>query len=56
MMIAVVASSGFSARLAAIAGPMRPWAQAVASAGDGHRRGGYKDDPDQIHAFSLPVG
>src|SRR5688572_109854 len=31
-MIAVVASSGFSARLAAAAGPMRPWAQAVARA------------------------
>ena len=32
-MTAVVDSSGFSARLAAAAGPMRPCAQAVASAG-----------------------
>ena len=29
----VVRSSGFSARLAAAAGPMRDWAHAVASAG-----------------------
>ena len=32
-MIAVVLSCGFSARLAAAAGPMRDWAQAVARAG-----------------------
>src|SRR5512144_827262 len=32
-MITVVLSWGFSARLAAAAGPIRDWAQAVASAG-----------------------